>query len=112
MTPTMTRITADRNMVITDNFKWMSTLPLSSSYAGPRKGNVPIDDVRIHESIMPIAPAASVSTSASNRNCHRMCAFFGTKGAAQADFPDPFVYRHQHDIHYANAANSERHRAD
>src|SRR5208283_1157800 len=65
ITPTTTRISVESTMVISDKFRWISTFPESSSYAGPRNGSVPIDDVKIHENSIPIAPAASVSTSAS-----------------------------------------------
>src|SRR6516164_3271859 len=53
----------------------MSTLPDSSSYAGPRNGKVPMARVSAHDSSIPMAPAAMVITSASSRNCQRMCFF-------------------------------------
>ena len=61
---------------------------------------------------MPITPAASVITSASSKNCPRMCDFFAPSARRNPISLHPLFHRHQHDVHHANAADSQRQRAN
>ena len=60
----------------------------------------------------PRAPPARPSTEASSRNWRRMSDGLGAQGLAEADLPDPFGDRDQHDVHDPDAADQQRDAGD
>ena len=61
-------------------------------------------------SAIPTTPPVNVSTSASSRNCTRICRGRAPSALLQADLARALGDRYQHDVHHAHPANRQRDR--